>query len=111
MAPLSKLNCTLMGRASGEIMKPDEMRELRAAGTSKAGRSTVTARKAASHRFRLLAAMAQGAAGALPEAWRSYRNVDEARLAARDMVRDGRVLRVAIVEDRPPLQLIEWVGR
>ena len=92
-------------------MKTDQMREQRGAGTSKAGRSTVIARKGAYHLCRLLAAMAQGAAGALPDAWRSYRNVDEARLAARDLMRDQRVLRVAMVEDRPPLQFIEWVAR
>jgi hypothetical protein len=55
--------------------------------------------------------MVKGAPGGLPEAWRSYRNVDEARLAARHMMQDQRVLEVAIVEDRPPLQFIEWVRR
>ena len=90
-------------------MKTDEIRGLPAAGTSEAGRSVVIAREDACHRFRLLAIMVQGTSGALAEAWRSYRNVAEARLAAREMMRNRRVLRVAIVEDHPPLQFIEWV--
>jgi hypothetical protein len=55
--------------------------------------------------------MVQGTAATLPEAWQAYRNVDEARLAAREMMRNHRVLRVAIVKDRVPLQFVEWVGR
>lgn len=55
--------------------------------------------------------MAQGTAAALPEAWRSYRNVEEARIGARAMLVDDSVLRVAIVGDRVPLQFIEWVVR
>lgn len=91
-------------------MTTDGIRELPATGTSEAGAGD-NARESAYHPFRLLASMAHGSAGALPEAWRSYRNVDEARRAARDMMRDDRVLRVAIIEDRPPLQFIEWVDR
>ena len=92
-------------------MKNEEMRELHAAGTSEAGPSVVTAREEAYHRYRLLATMAQGTASALPEAWQSYRNVEEARIGAREMLHNHRVLRVAIVEDRIPLQFVEWVGR
>ncbi len=62
-------------------------------------------------RFRLVATMAQGLADTLPEAWRSYPGVDDARLAARQMLQDPRVLQVVIVEDRPPLRFIESVGR
>jgi len=54
--------------------------------------------------------MVQGTAAALPEAWRSYHTIDEARFAAREMMRNQRVLRVAIVADYPPLQFIEWVA-
>jgi hypothetical protein len=63
------------------------------------------------HQFPLLATMVQGTAATLPEAWQSYRNVDEARLAAREMIQSRRVWRVAIVEDRMPMQFVEWVGR
>ena len=94
-------------------MKANEKREPPAAGTSTliGGRSAVIARDDACHPFRLVATMVKGAPGGLPEAWRSYRNVGEARLAARHMMQDQRVLEVAIVEDRPPLQFIEWVRR
>jgi hypothetical protein len=94
-------------------MKANEKREPPGAGTSTliGGHSAVSARDDACHPFRLVATMVKGAPGGLPEAWRSYRNVDEARLAARHMMQDQRVLEVAIVEDRPPLQFIEWVRR
>ena len=92
-------------------MKNEEMRELHAAGTSEAGPTVVTARDEAYHRYRLLATMVQGTASALPEAWQSYRNVEDARIGAREMMHNHRVLRVAIVEDRIPLQFVEWVGR
>ena len=91
-------------------MKNEEMRELHAAGTSDAGPS-VTAREEAYHRYRLLATMVQGTTSALPEAWQSYRNVEEARIGAREILHNHRVLRVAIVEDRIPLQFVEWIGR
>lgn len=62
-------------------------------------------------RYRLLATMVQGTAAALPEAWQAYRTVGEARTAAREMLHNHRVLRVAIVEDGIPSQFVEWVGR
>jgi hypothetical protein len=55
--------------------------------------------------------MVQGTAAALPEAWQSYGTVEDARSGAREMLHNHRVLRVAIVEDRIPLQFVEWVGR
>ena len=92
-------------------MKTEEMQDVGVADANDAGRSSVSARKQTYHRFRLLATMVQGTAAALPETWQSYRNVDEARLAAREMMRNHRVLRVAIVEDRIPMQFVEWIGR
>ena len=74
-------------------MNTDEMRGLTAAGTSGTRRNVVIAHGDARHRSRLFATMVQGTAAVLPEAWRPYRNVDEARLAAREMVRHQWVLR------------------
>ena len=92
-------------------MKNTEIWELHSTGTSKAGQSAVITREEAYHRYRLLATMVQGTAAVLPEAWRSYRNAEEARISAREMMHNDRVLRVAIVEDRPPLEFVEWVDR
>ena len=62
------------------------------------------------HRFRILAVMAQGAPGALGEAWRSYVNLEDARAGARAARKDPRVLQVAIVDDHNgPLRLVEWI--
>jgi hypothetical protein len=90
-------------------MKTDEMPHLAVRATGKAGSSAIITSQGAYHRFRLLATMVQGRAASLPEAWQSYQNVEEARLAAQKMMRDHRVVRVAIVEDRIPLQFVEWV--
>ena len=92
-------------------MKNEKLRELHAAGRSEAGPSVVTARDQANHRYRLLAMLGHGTAGALPEAWQCYGTVEEARIGAREMLHNQRVLQVAIVEDRPPLQFVEWVCR
>jgi hypothetical protein len=69
------------------------------------------------HRFRLLIMMAQGPAGALNEAWRSYARIEGARASALEALRNPQVLRVAIIEDGSgligsinPLRLVEWVG-
>jgi hypothetical protein len=64
----------------------------------------------AGHRLRLLILMSQGLAGELPEAWRSYAQIEDARASALEALRNPRVLRVAIVEDNIPLRLVEWVG-
>jgi hypothetical protein len=96
---------------SGEIMKDEEMRELHAVRTSEARPSVVITWDEVSHRYRLLAMMVQGTASALPQAWRSYRNVEEARIGAQEMLHNDRVLRVAIIEDHIPLQFVEWVVR
>lgn len=79
--------------------------------TSTVGASTVPALKEGGDRYRLLATMVQGTAATLPEAWQSYRTAGEARIGAREMLHNHRVLRVAIVEDRIPPQFVEWVGR
>jgi hypothetical protein len=55
--------------------------------------------------------MVKGTAGRLPEAWQSYGTVEDARNGAREMLHNHRVLRVGIVDDRSPLQLVEWVDR
>jgi hypothetical protein len=62
----------------------------------------------ANQRFRILAVMAQGSPGVLPEAWQSYVNPDEARIGPWTALRDARVLEVAIVEDHhKPLRLVD----
>lgn len=78
---------------------------------SEVGMSTVPALKEGDDRYRLLATMVQGTAATLPEAWKSYRTAGKARIGAREMLHNHRVLRVAIVEDRIPPQFVEWVGR
>jgi hypothetical protein len=45
----------------------------------------------------------------LPATWRSYSNIEEARLSALAIVRDSRIRRVAIVEDIYVLELVEWI--
>jgi hypothetical protein len=74
------------------------------------GRSATRATRASGHRLRLLILMAQGTAGALPEAWQSYGEIEDARASALETLRNPHVVRVGIVEDNIPLRLVEWVG-
>lgn len=61
--------------------------------------------------FRILAVMSSGRPGLLPEVWRGYVDLDEARACARGALRDPRVLGVAIVDDyNGPLRLVEWIA-
>jgi hypothetical protein len=90
---------------TGKIQERPEKATREGAGTA------VITCETGSYRFRLLAIMVQGTAGALAQAWRSYLNVEEARRAARELIGDQRVSAVAIVEDRPPLRFVEWVER
>jgi hypothetical protein len=63
------------------------------------------------HRYRVLATMVQGTAATLPDVSRTYAGLEEARMGAREVLHNHRVLRVAIVQDRIPLQFVEWVNR
>ena len=94
------------------MMKNEGFKALRPAVTVEPGRPAANgAEEAAHHRYRVLATMVQGTAATLPEAWPSYESIEKARGSAREMLRNHRVLRVAIVEDRVPPQFVEWVSR
>jgi hypothetical protein len=68
--------------------------------------SGTSATREPAHRLRLLLVMAQGSAGAVPEAWRSYVHIGDARAGALEAPQNPQVLRVAIVEDdHKPLRL------
>ncbi len=86
-------------------------RERSATESSRPGLRIAIAREEVCHPFRLLATMSEGVPSVFPEAWRSYGNVDDARRAARQMMNGPQVLRITIVEDRPPLQFIGYVRR
>jgi hypothetical protein len=99
------------GTAVESIMKAEGVRNFPAGSTNEAGQNAGPLPEEPRQRFRLVATMVQGTAATLREAWRPYASLEEARLAARAMLRNHRVLRVAIVEDRIPMQFVEWVGR
>ena len=61
--------------------------------------------------FRLLATMRQGTASSLPGAWERFSTEEDARLGAREMLKNDRVLRVALVSDALPRRFVEWVNR
>jgi hypothetical protein len=58
--------------------------------------------------------MARGLPCRLPEAWRSYAGIADARAAALEALQDSEVVRVAVVENdsgsTDPLRFVEWVG-
>jgi hypothetical protein len=61
--------------------------------------------------FRLLPIMRQGVGSSIPETWEHFATLMEARLAAKHMYQDDRVLRALIVTDTAPAHFVEWVER
>jgi hypothetical protein len=61
--------------------------------------------------YRLQANMRRGTGSSLLGTWSPYVTIEEAREAAREMLRDDRVLRVTMVEDTLPPRFVEWVNR
>ena len=60
--------------------------------------------------FRLRPVMRQGTASSNPETWTHYGSVDEARVGAKHMYHDDRVLRVMLVVDGAGT-FVEWIER
>ena len=84
-------------------MKNEGAWEPYAAKTSEAGARAASAPKEAALRFRNDGARdSRRTPGGMP-----YRTVGEARVGAREMLHNHRVLRIAIVEDRIPPQFVE----
>ena len=69
--------------------------------------------RAPSHRraYRLQANVRRGNGSNLSGAWLRYEALDDAREAARELLRDERVVRVTIVTDTVPPRFVEWVNR
>jgi hypothetical protein len=60
--------------------------------------------------FRLRPTMKQGTASGLAETWAHYPSVEEARVGAKVMYHNDRVLRVMMVTDGGGL-FVEWIER
>jgi len=60
--------------------------------------------------FRLRPIMRQGTAPSIAESWSHYPSVEEARMGAKHMYHDDRVLRVMIVRDGAGT-FVEWIER
>ena len=61
--------------------------------------------------FRLQANMRRGTGSSLHGTWSSYASVEDARLVAREMLRDDRVTHVTVVTATVPPPFVEWVNR
>jgi hypothetical protein len=61
--------------------------------------------------FRLQANMRRGTGSSLHGTWSRYASIDDARLVAREMLRDDRVTHVTVVTDTVPPRFVEWVNR
>jgi hypothetical protein len=55
--------------------------------------------------------MRQGTPSSIPETWRPFATVEDARKAVKQMYQDDRVLRALIVTDEAPPRFVEWVER
>jgi hypothetical protein len=60
--------------------------------------------------FRLTPIMKQGTVSGLPERWVHYLSVEDARVGARLMYHNDRVLRVMVVTDSVG-SFVEWIER
>ena len=60
-------------------------------------------------RFRLQANVRRGNGSNLPGAGSKYLGLDDAREAARQMLRDERIVQVTVVADTVPPRFVEWV--
>jgi hypothetical protein len=63
------------------------------------------------HTVSIQPVMKQGVGSTVAEADRHFVTVEDARHAARHMLKDERVLRACIVADEEPPRFIEWVER
>ena len=61
--------------------------------------------------FRLQANVRRGSGSSLPSAGSRYLSLDDAREAARQLLRDERVVQVTVVADTVPPRFVEWVNR
>jgi hypothetical protein len=61
--------------------------------------------------FRLVATMRRGSASGMPQAWARYASVETARAGAAELLREDRVLRVMIVRNEIPSEVVEWLER
>jgi hypothetical protein len=61
--------------------------------------------------FKLIATMRRGTATQLAAAWARYPTVDAARLGGATLLRDDRILRVAVVRNEIPPAFVEWAER
>ena len=61
--------------------------------------------------FRLVPTMRRGSATALPQASADYSSINDARLAAAELLREDRILKVMIVRNDLPGGYVEWIDR
>lgn len=61
--------------------------------------------------YRLQANVRRGSSSTLPGAWERYPTIETARAAAAGLLRQERVLRVAIVRNEAPPAFVEWRER
>ena len=60
--------------------------------------------------YRLRPLMRQGTASSVDETWMHYASIDAARIGAKQMYRDDRVLRVMLVVNSRGT-FVEWIDR
>jgi hypothetical protein len=94
---------------SVHVLTPSLLKEVRDEQTTLERRLTATAE----HRtaFRLQANMRRGTGSSVPSTRSEYPTLDEARHAAREALRDDRMLRVTVVTNTVPPRFVEWVNR
>ena len=61
--------------------------------------------------FRLVVSVRRGTASNLPGTWERFSTIEQARAAAAGLLRNERVVRIAIVRNEAPPAFVEWLDR
>ena len=61
--------------------------------------------------FKLITTMRRGSSSGMPAAFAHYPTMEAARVGTATLLRDDRVLRVAIVRNEVPPAFVEWIER
>jgi hypothetical protein len=61
--------------------------------------------------YRLILSVRRGSASSVPDAWRHYPTLEQARAAAATLLRHERVTRIAVVRNEAPPAFVEWLDR
>ena len=61
--------------------------------------------------FKLIVSVRRGSASNLPGVWGRFSTIEQAQAAGGELLRNDRVVRIAIVRDEAPPAFVQWLER